>query len=442
MNSRELHLTLTNATPPEELVEASRARLLAYAKLLRHRAEGKTGHYAMHEDALRLPVDAALEGEVTHAAQRLWNNRLKYVIVIGIGGSNLGTEAVYQAAYGKSDLLRERTPKLLVLDTVTPRMLRDVTRALLRSGNADEFAIDIVSKSGTTTETVANADILLAALTEHFGDISSRIVVTTEHGSPLAQWAERKGIAALSIPAKIGGRFSVMSAVGLLPLALCGVDIAALRAGAHHVTHSVTEGHPVDDPALRLALAIYAAYKKGVHMLDLFFWDPDLEMLGKWTRQLISESLGKEHDRKGLGRRLGITPTVSIGSVDLHSMVQLDLAGPRDKFTLFVRRETEEHMHIARDAEIGEIVRGLPGKDTADILDALYGGTIAAFKKRELPFAELTLPGAGVDAIGAYMTLMMATVMYLAELMDLNAFDQPAVEEYKRETRRILESSK
>ncbi len=440
-HSAHIRLTIKNTDIPPEIVETGRSRLTAFAKMLEHRVERKIGPYEIPEDALRLPVDAHLLEDVRHVAERFVSTRLKYVVVVGIGGSNLGTEAVYNATLGARTYLTEHIPKLLVLDTLSASAHNAVVERLTICADLEEFVIVIVSKSGTTTETIANASCLLEKLTEHFGSVTKRVVVISDTHSPLDRWAEDEGIYSLAIPEKVGGRWSALSAVGLLPLLLTGVNIPDLRKGAAHLLPTVTSTDVAENPALRLAFALLAALARGAHILDLFIFDPDGEALGKWTRQLFAESLGKEMTRKGNAVGGTLTPTVAIGSTDLHSVAQLNLAGMKDKVTLFIRSGTHGMMVIPKNDPLAALVPGLAGKDAAEIMRAISGGTQAAYTKRALPHMDLEFPsGFTAEAIGEYMTLMMATVMYMAELLDVNAFDQPAVEEYKSETRRILET--
>lgn len=430
--------TTSTIDTPRELLNADRARLSAYATMLRHRILRKGGTYEVPEDALRLSADAVITEEVRHVAQRLFSTELRFVVVVGIGGSNLGSEAVYDAIYGAHDHLEERMPKLLVLDTISDTAFRGVSEALLRSVHKEEFAILIVSKSGTTTETIANATTLVSLLTEKFSDILSRVVAITDKGSPLFIWAEKEHVTTLTIPEKVGGRWSVFSSVGLLPLLLTGIDVSSLQKGATEFALTATEADPMQDPALRLAFALVAANRAGAHILDLFLFDPDLESLGKWTRQLFAESLGKDRDTEGRVVTGGLSPVVTIGSTDLHSVAQLNLAGPRDKVTIFVRAPKAVSIKISK-SNLANLAGGIAGKNSDIIMGAIIQGTIAAYAARRLPIADIEFTkGITPDGIGAYMTLMMATVMYMAEIMHLNAFDQPAVEEYKRETRRIL----
>ena len=167
-------------------------------------------------------------------------------------------------------------------------------------------------------------------------------------------------------------------------------------------------------------------------MHDLFLFDSDLENLGKWHRQLVGESLGKDGQ--------GITPLVSMGSVDLHSMVQLYLAGPKDKFTTFVTLERGEAVKVQpMDAGYDDIVPYVTNKTLAEVMAAILAGTKEAYQKRALPFVSLDLESASERELGYFFQFKLVEVMCLAKLMGVDVFGQSCVEEYKIITRHILE---
>ena len=168
----------------------------------------------------------------------------------------------------------------------------------------------------------------------------------------------------------------------------------------------------------------------------------EFESLGKWARQLYAESLGKEFDRSGKEVRAGITPIVSIGSTDLHSMAQLYLGGPKDKFTVFVRIPEHSTLKVPEKGMFTELIPSIKGVTPDTVMDAIYKGTLAAYNSHKLPHAEIGLPAVSLYGIGMFFELQMLTIMYLGELMHLNVFDQPNVEDYKKVTKQILDTRK
>jgi glucose-6-phosphate isomerase len=171
----------------------------------------------------------------------------------------------------------------------------------------------------------------------------------------------------------------------------------------------------------------------------LFLFANDLESLGKWCRQLMAESLGKEFNKKGETVNIGITPVISIGSTDLHSMAQLYLGGPYDKFTTFLSVEnSNSHINVPMLKGYSRLVEEVQGKSLESIMSAVLEGTKVAFRKGRRPFVEVKLPGKSEYPIGQFLQFKMMETVYLGYLLDIDPFDQPNVESYKEETRNIL----
>lgn len=412
-------------------------RLHPYLRKLHAAARDRA--YGSPESSMFLARDERLVDEVLRTAKRAASKKPKYVIVVGIGGSNLGTKAVYDATRGFFDVLEPaRFPKILFADTTHPEFLVRLN-ALLRRHRPEEILVNVISKSGGTTETVVNADVIVGELGKRSKKTSERVVVTTDHGSKLWNLAERLGMERLAVPERVGGRFSVLSAVGLFPLAAAGMDIAALRAGAAKMIDGCLGDSVVTNPALASALVQWSHWKRGRGIHDLFFFNPELESLGKWVRQLVGESLGKERDLDGDRVNAGITPTVSIGSTDLHSVGQLYLGGPKDKLTTFVRFPQDPSVKTPKRGTF-PLVSGVHGIPVASATDAIQRGVKRAYEKKGLPYMDIELPDGSPKSLGSFLQFKMIEVMLLGQLMNVNAFDQPNVELYKQETRRILEA--
>ena len=369
---------------------------------------------------------------------------LKYIVVIGIGGSNLGAYAVYQALYGSEDaFVVDRFPKLVFADTVSTILLLRLGEILQQVQSPEEVLIVLISKSGTTTETISNADILFEPLFVRFGmTFIERMVVITDEGSKLCMLSQEKHIDALFVPEKVGGRFSVFSPIGLFPLGMAGVDIEALLLGAKAVRDTFLLAENVlENKSLVSAVLQKLWQEKGYTIHNSFFFNPELEMVGKWYRQLAGESLGKSHDRQGSLVNAGITPIVSIGSTDLHSMVQLYFGGPRDKFTSFVYAPNAESPQVSSNGLFSGLVIGIEGRSADAILQAIYEAVKVSYRQHKLPYMEVSLSEISAFALGQYLQFRMLEMMYLAQLFNVNAFDQPNVEDYKSEMRKALNSS-
>ena len=362
------------------------------------------------------------------------------LIVVGIGGSNLGTIAVQEAILGKLYNLSNPRIRVLYADTTDPYLIRNIAKIMKTTlENGGNVLLNVISKSGTTTETIANFRVLVGILKKHKRKYKEYVVATSDKGSKLWNLAVREGFAALEIPVKIVGRYSVFSSVGLFPLGLLGINIESLLEGARKMRDLCLTIDLDKNPAAVTASIQYNHYVEGKNVFDLFFFSSDLESLGKWCRQLIAESLGKEFDRNGGKVNVGMTPTVSIGSTDLHSIAQLYLGGPYDKFVTFISVEdTGPKIRIPQDDEYSGLIPEINGRSLDEILNAILEGTKEAFRRSKRPFIEISLPDKTESSIGQFMHLKMIETVYLGRLLNVNPFDQPDVEKYKKETRRIL----
>jgi glucose-6-phosphate isomerase len=208
-------------------------RLETYTERLRQIRQSVA--YDEPESSLNLPGDEEQLKQVNDVVSQKVTPALKYSVVVGIGGSSQGAKAVYDALFGARDVLEPtRFPKMLFAETTDPEWLAQTARLLSSLSAPEEVLVTVISKSGGTTETLANFEIIMHALREKFGQASEeRVVTITDEGSKLWEVAGAKGIVRLAIPAPVGGRYSVLSAVGLLPLASVGIDIGQLRQGAN-----------------------------------------------------------------------------------------------------------------------------------------------------------------------------------------------------------------
>lgn len=428
-----------NAQLPSTQQERIANNLTSYIQHLETVME--SGIYSFPESSINLPSDEALFANVIDLKKKLVSKKLKYVVLIGIGGSNLGTKAIYDALHGSTDVSEsERFPKLLCADTCDPEMLQSFIQLLRTIKDPEEILINLISKSGGTIESLVNAEILLHEFKKRVKEFSSRIVITTDAGSKLWDAGKTLGAHLLSIPEMVGGRFSVFSAVGLFPLLALGINVRELREGAQEMREACLT-QTDENPAVRGASQLFWHAQKGKMIHDLFLFHPELESLGKWYRQLLAESVGKEKDLSGKSIRSGITPTVSIGSTDLHSVGQLYLGGPRDKYTTFVSIERENQMvRVPQKPLFPTLTAKLEGIHASSVMSAILQGVKAAYAKQRLPFTTLVLGDLSERSIGAFLQFKMIETMYLGHLYRVNTFNQPNVELYKAETKRILHS--
>jgi len=387
-------------------------------------------NYESVEASLCLPSDKKILSDVMAIVKKKKTQSLKYIIIIGIGGSNLGSKAVYDALYGSTDQFNpERYPKMIFLDTIDEKVQNKFSEFIKKNIiNEEELLISIISKSGGTTESLVNTEIFLSQIKELFPQWKDRCVIITDTKSKLWIEGRRLGIDILDIPNKVGGRYSIFSAVGLFPLAMAGVDVQSLLKGAEEMRKNcILESS--NNHARTSAIFQYIYSQQGRTIHNSFYFHPELESLGKWHRQLTGESLGKE--------KKGITPLVSIGSVDHHSMVQLYWGGPSDKTTEIVYSTKTEKCSIPKESLFPSLTT-TEGKNTSEVMSAIQKGTVLTYEKQNEPYFEIVFDGINEYEIGSYMQYKMMEIMYLACLMGINAFDQPQVELYKIETKKIL----
>jgi len=399
----------------------------------------KSGGYEFSESAINLPGDKKLLGEIESLAEEKRTDELKYIFLIGIGGSNLGSKALYEAMYKFADEFSYRVPKIFFLDTINSRFIDTLKKFINEKlNNPKEFLLITTTKSGKTTETAVNLEIIFKELSKKFSktEIYNRSVSITDQESSLYKKSKDKGISILSIPKMVSGRNSVLSPTGLFPMSIAGLwDTKNFLKSAEGMRNKCLLKDVHKNPALLSALILFLNFKKGKTIINNFFFNSEFESLGKWYEQLLAESIGKKHANDGTTNRTGITPTTSIGSTDLHSVLQLYLDGPRDKLTTFIWFDRQEDANIPDELEF-ELVDDISGKSSDIVIGSIYKATKSAYKKEHLPFTEIILKD--FSDVGAFMQFKIMEVMYLARFFGVNAFDQPAVEYYKKETRRIL----
>lgn len=441
MNNLELKYQNTSLISDQQIAEQA-IKLKDYVGFLNQVTQ--EGGYKYPESSINLPYDSDLLSQIKELVKNKKKPNLKYIIVIGIGGPGLGAKTVYEAIFGPLDyLLLNRLPKIIFLNTIHDTALIQLKQILTEQiKDPDEIIVTLISKSGTTMEPIINFEIVYNELHSSYPEIDRCLIVITEKGLKLWQLAQKTNLDILEIPQQVGGRYSIFSAFGLLPLALAGVDIESLINGAKAMHDRCLSSDWLQNPALISASLLYISWQKNWRTIDNFFFNPELESLGKWYRQLMAESLGKEFDLDGKQVNIGLMPTVSIGSSDLHSMVQLYLAGPKDKFTNFVYIPTNSSSIIVpQEVKFAGLVEHIANRSVNNLMSAIFNGVKIAYQKNNLPFAEIVLPDLYPYSLGQYLQFKMIEIMMLGKLFNINAFDQPKVEDYKRETKEILMNS-
>ena len=371
-----------------------------------------------------LPYRENVLGRIEAYARRV-RGRFRNVVQVGIGGSSLGAAAIAGALLDRFHNERSR-PRLYFLDNVDP----EETASLFERIDPAETLFHIVTKSGETTETVAGFLVALERLHRKVKRPGSHLVVTTDRKKGfLRKFANAEGIASFEIPANVGGRFSVLSPVGLLPAALAGIPIEEIAGGAILADELCSRRDLRENPAAMFAVVSHLMdVRRGRSIHVLMPYARALKDAADWFRQLWAESLGK---KRGDGH-VGPTPVLALGATDQHSQVQLFVEGPQDKLITFVTLRT-----YRKDVVIPASVRDpsadfLPGKGFSDLIVAEQRGTEAALAAVGRPSLTLELTQVSPRTLGAFFYFFEMATAFSGKLYGVDAFDQPGVEAGKR----------
>jgi glucose-6-phosphate isomerase len=409
---------------------------------------------ALHEDVERrrgegrlaffdLPYEKTVVEEIRSFADGLGQS-FDTVVVLGIGGSALGTIALQNALLRPhwnelDDEARDYFPRLYVLDNVDPSTIGPLLDRL----DPRRTLYNVVSKSGTTAETMAQFMIVRERLRHALDDDGYRghlIFTTDPAGGVLRRIADAEGIATLPIPPAVGGRFSVLSAVGLLPAALAGVDIEALLAGAADMDERCRTRTLEENPAALFAALQYLADSEAQAPIHVMMAYTDrLYSVADWFRQMWAESLGKRVDTSGNEVLRGPTPVKALGATDQHSQVQLYMEGPPDKTVTFLAaRELPGDVAIPRIYDDVDELGYLGGRTLGELLDAERQATSAALAAAGRMNMTIELPRVDAHAIGQLFMMLQIATVYAGMLYDVDPLDQPGVELGKQLTYALM----
>ncbi len=338
------------------------------------------------------------------------------VVVIGIGGSSLGASAIYDFLKRKNNLKK----RLIFLETTDPIDIN----SKLDSLNLDNTLFIVISKSGTTVETIA----ILKYLSSKVELNKSNLVVISETNTPLHKYAKEIEAKFFEVPKNVGGRFSVFSAVGLVPLATIGVDIDNMLNGAKKVYNNFFKKQKEYDILMEKARFI-VENKNRFNINVIFSYLSALEGFNKWYVQLWAESLGKININ---GTRQGLTPIGLVGPIDQHSFLQLIMEGKRDKTVTFIKvADFEEKIVIPKNSPISELDY-LEGISFSKLIDMQADATIEAISKEEdIPYDVITIDKVDEYNIAELMFTYELLVSIIGTFMQINTYDQPGVESGK-----------
>ncbi len=381
-----------------------------------------------------LPSQGRLLKDITSCAASLAGS-YDTVCVAGIGGSALGAWALDCALRGPHPVQAAhsvRNPRLVILDNVDPEFLH----LALGSMHPARTLVVPIAKSGATAETMATFLIVDEWMKRSLGHTKASartIAVTSESRGDLKAFAASNKLTTFHIPENVGGRFSVLSPVGLVPAALAGLDVKALCRGAASMTQQSWAADLVNNVALRSALYHYLILTLRKKTIQVAFpYSNRLWGLAFWFRQLWAESLGKAKNRRGKIVNTGQTPVAALGATDQHSQVQLYMEGPNDKvFTFWATNRWNTPGPIPKAKTGFESFDYLAGQSMAKLIDAERNATAAALTAANRPNCTYELDRIDAAHVGAFIQMLEFQTAFIGELLGIDAFDQPGVEQGK-----------
>ena len=395
-------------------------------------AERKAGELGFYQ----LPYDLAAVDKVLQMARSL-QGKCDDFVVLGIGGSALGGVALFRSLCHPLHNLLSRSdrggmPRVFFLDNIDPRTFKSALDFI----HLERTIFNVISKSGTTTETLSQFFIIRQMLTERFGEKSVKehlVVTTSSKQGDLKALSEAEGYPLLAIPESVGGRFSVLSPVGLFPAAMSGIDITELLAGARYMDERCKSNQLWQNPAyLSGALHYLADVRKGLNIVVMMPYSDALIQVAYWFRQLWAESLGKAQTTSGQVVNVGQTPVVALGVTDQHSQLQLYSEGPFNKLITFLLVENPgDTMPIPSQLEQSAGLPYLGGHSLEELIKVEAQATQFALTQAGRSNMSLTIPEINPFTIGQLLFLLEVQTVFTSGLYDINPMNQPGVEASK-----------
>jgi len=392
--------------------------------LMKMKKEGRLGF-------AQLPYDMKTVSDISRAIKKRAGKYENFVI-LGIGGSALGPISVQTALnsqlYNIDAKFRKGCPRLFVLDDIDP----DSVGELLAYLNPKKTLFNVVTKSGSTAETMSQFLVVRQMLKKKLGKkFADNIIATTDaENGDLRKLAEADGYESFVIPSNVGGRFSVLTPVGLISAAVTGVNISRLVAGARAMADRCATSVLMKNPAYLFAAINYlATVKKGKPICVLMPYSRALSNIADWFVQLWAESLGKRVNLAGKVVNTGQTPLKAVGPTDQHSQVQLFVEGPYDKLFTFLRvRNFAKTIKFPTPPKGYSSLGYFKGKTLNDLIEAEFQGTVVALTRNKRPSITLSINKVSPEVVGGLFYLFELATALSGQLYGIDAFDQPGVE--------------
>jgi glucose-6-phosphate isomerase len=381
----------------------------------------------------KLPYDKQTSQQVNKLVKK-FKKRSEVLVVFGIGGSALGNIALQTALNPYMSNLDDNQrigPRIFVFDNIDPSQIASFLKWLKDSKKLKNTIFNVISRSGTAAETMSQLMIIRRLLTHEFGARSLRnhIIVTTCFGdNPLYRIATNEHLSCLEIPRYVGGRFSVLSTVGLFSAAMCGIDIDSLLAGARAMDRKVRRTDLNKNPAAINAAINYHFYKKDKKISVMMPYSYHLKDLADWYRQLWAESLGKAYDLKGSEVYVGPTPVKALGATDQHSQLQLYLEGPNDKLFTFLQVDKfKKDLRIKGIPPYTPELDYLEDKYLGELLNNEKKATEYTLLNKNRPCLTVIFPEVNPYTVGQFIYFYEATTSFTGAFFGINPYNQPSV---------------
>jgi glucose-6-phosphate isomerase len=408
------------------------ARCSEYLKKIHARSQGFYSDEVLGKSEDKNGRDHSLHQSIINFANSV-KGKYDHIVLLGIGGSSLGPIALRESLAKKDSC----NPSLHVLDNIDPDFLAETEEKI----DLKKTLFLAISKSGTTPET-ASQYLYFSKKIENAGlKLAEHIVfVTDPKNGFFREEAQKKNIPAFEIPPNVGGRFSVLTPVGLLPAALIGIDIKELLVGAQEMRDNFFQENAEKNLAFLLASIQYIAQQKGKSQNVMYAYSQKLFRVADWFRQLLAESTGKKWSENGEEIFAGMTPIAALGATDQHSQNQLYFEGPNDKLFLFLETEKfDSDMKIPVPDD--ERFSYLHNTTFGELLNVEKKGTEGALNQVNRPNITIKIPEISAKYIGQIFMLLEGATAFLGEFLNINAFDQPGVELSKNITRELLQNN-
>jgi glucose-6-phosphate isomerase len=381
---------------------------------------------------MKLPEMRFQFHEMKTLAGIIKKKHIKNLVLLGIGGSALGTETIYNALlhpfHNCDEKIRGEKPRYFIVDNIDPHKINAIIEII--KPEIEKTLLVVISKSGETPETISQFMIFKELMKKESNAFQERIIlITDKEKGILNKIAKEDGYRTLNVPDGVGGRFSVLTPVGLFPAIAMDLPIDEIMDGAQAMLTHIGNKTGMDNMAFALAAILYSMDKQGKSIHVIMPYCERLSGFADWFRQLESESLGKGGN--------GPTPTKSVGVTDQHSQLQLYIDGPKDKCVLFFY-SAKDKSPIPNSFPYLDDVVYLAGKDLQELFHAEFQGTGLSLTDAGTPNFTLNVEEINSYTLGALFSLFEMAILYLGVLYKINAFDQPGVEQGKIYTKAIM----